>query len=277
MTTLDRFDLAAARPAASAGPQDCELRYAVAFRRSTTEEQRVLSMTEDELRARYAELWPAGWRLRQLRGESRADGPRYTATWKRSLRSEISVYGVPLAELTGRYARLWDQGWRLTTVSSHPVRQAAGAFTGYTAVWEPSLTPERQVYDIPLAEFTTRYQELAGQGWRLKSLSIRQDEHEGQPRYTALWQPSVAPEIIAHGLSEVVYQARYERLWVEGWRLKFLAPYLADGYRRITAVWTRSSSAEIQMPATTLAELDARYATLWHQGWRLTVIEPYGN
>ncbi len=93
MTTLDRFDL----DAPSAADPGTESRYAVAFRRSTAEEQRVLSATEDELRAGYAELWTAGWRLRHLRGESHADGPRYTATWKRSLRSEISVYGVPLA------------------------------------------------------------------------------------------------------------------------------------------------------------------------------------
>ena len=204
-------------------------------------------------------------------------GSLYTATWKRSLRSEISVYGVPLVELTERYERLWDQGWRLTTVSSHPVGRGADSFTGYTAVWEPDLRPERQVYGIPLEEFSGRYQELSGQGWRLKSLSVHQDVVESQPRYTAVWEPSVAPEIVAHGLSEVVYQAQYERLWVQGWRLKFLAPYLSGGRRRITAVWTRSSSAEIQLPAATLVELDARYQTLWDQGWRLRVIEPYGS
>lgn len=277
MTTLDRFDLAVDPTPSSAVPMSTESRYAVALRRSTAEEQRLFSATEDELRARYRELWLAGWRLRHLRGESHDDGARYTATWRRSLRSEVSVYGVPLAELNERYARLWDQGWRLATLNAHPVRRGTDTSTGYTAAWAPSDTPERQAYSVPMAEFDTRCQELAYQGWRLKSLSVHQGELDHEPRYTAQWQPSVAPELVAHGLSEVVYQARYERLWVKGWRLKFLAPYLCDGQRRITAVWTRSSNAEIQLPAATLAELDARYRTLWNQGWRLKLIEPYGR
>ena len=76
-------------------------------------------------------------------------------------------------------------------------------------------------------------------------------------------------------MSQVVYQARYERLWVQGWRLKFVAPYVVDGRSRYSAVWTRSPSAEIQMPAATASELEARYQTLWQQGWRLKFMEPY--
>jgi hypothetical protein len=286
MTSLHSYAPAAIRTEVSAPEQS---RYAVAFRRSSGEEQRLIGGSEEELRARYAELWPAGWRLRHLRGHAADAGARYTAIWRKSLRSEVSVFGVSLAELTERYERLWEQGWRLRDAQAHPVATEGKVppilTAGYSAVWEPSREPERQVYFVSLDDFAGRYRELAGQGWRLKSLSVMADPWSeeprftasGEPRYTALWHPSVAPEIVAHEMSQVVYQARYERLWVQGWRLKFVAPYVVDGRSRYSAVWNRSPTAEIQMPAATESELEARYQMLWQQGWRLKFMEPYGT
>ena len=190
MTSLDSYAPAAIRTEVSAPEQS---RYAVAFRRSSGEEQRLIGGSEDELRARYAELWPAGWRLRHLRGHFSDAGARYTAIWRKSLRSEVSVFGVSLAELTERYERLWEQGWRLRDAQAHPVwtegRVAPIHTAGYSAVWEPSREPERQVYFVSLDEFAGRYRELAGQGWRLKSLSVMADPWSEEPRFTASGEP----------------------------------------------------------------------------------------
>ncbi|HEY5847580.1 MAG TPA: hypothetical protein VIT42_12400 [Microlunatus sp.] len=256
-------------------------RYAATLRRSSGDQQYALGATKAELRTRYAALWPAGWRLLHLRGHSVADGARYTAIWKRSLRSEITVYGVSLDELTERYRRIWSNGWRLKLLNAHPVVLESGPSIGYTAAWEPSRTPEHQLYSAPHDEFETRQRDLINQGWRLSSLTVHTDNGidlpTGEPRYTAIWQPSVVPEIIRCGMSEVVFQAEYERLWVQGWRLKLLAPYVERGHRRFTAVWVRSPSPEIQLPTATVSEVEDRYRTLWQQGWRLKSLEPHGH
>lgn len=250
-------------------------RFAVTFRRSAGEEQRLLGASEDELRERTAALWPAGWRLRHLRGHAAGSSSQYSAVWKTSLRSQLSVFGVALEEMTERYRRLWEQGWRLSGINAHPVVTAGKTVLAYTATWEPGREPERQVYGVPLATLEARRSELAGQGWRLTSLSATADPRLGEPRYTAVWRPGVTPELVLHQLSQDVFQARYERLWIEGWRLKLLAPYAERGHPRFTAAWTRSSSAEITMPATTRADLEARYPTLSAQGWRLRFLEPF--
>jgi hypothetical protein len=255
------------------------VRYAATLRRNTADQQYVLGVTQAELRARYNDLWPAGWRLLHLRGHGVEDGARYTAIWKRSLRSEIAVYGVALDELTERYRRLWSHGWRLKLLNAHPVILEAGPATGYTAAWEPGRTPERQLYGASHDEFESRQRDLVNQGWRLSSLAVHTDTptetFAAEPRYTAVWQPSVVPEIVRCGMSEVVYQDEYERLWVQGWRLKLLAPYAERCHRRFTAVWFRSPSPEIQLPTATVSEVEDRYRSLWQQGWRLRFLEPH--
>jgi hypothetical protein len=248
--------------------------YALTFRRGNADEQRLHEVTEAELQTRSAELWPAGWRLRLLRGHAGASGARYSAVWRKTWRSEISGSGVALAEITERYARLWDQGWRLRSLQAHRLRTGS-AEAGYTAVWESSTEPERQIYDAAPKAFAARQLELTSQGWRLKALSIVTGPEASEPRYTAVWRPSLAPQIIAYGLSQVVYQAHYERLWLQGWRLQLLAPYAEGGRQRVTAVWTMSPSPEIQMPAANLADLETRYRALQPQGWRLALLEPY--
>ena len=255
------------------------VRYAATLRRSTADQQYALGATKAELRARYAALWTAGWRLLHLRGHGVEEGARYTAIWKRSLRSEIAVYGVALDELTERYRRIWSHGWRLKLLNAHPVMLGPRLTTGYTAAWEPSRTPEHQLYGAFHDEFENRHRDLVNQGWRLSSLAVHPDISTetltAEPRYTAVWQPGVVPEILRCGMSEVVYQAEYERLWVQGWRLKLLAPYAERGHRRYTAVWFRSPSPEIQLPAATVSEVEDRYQNLWQQGWRLRFLEPH--
>ncbi len=188
---------------------------------------------------------------------------------------------MSLDELTERYRRIWSHGWRLKLLNAHPVVLESGPSIGYTAAWEPSRTPEHQLYSAPHDEFETRQRDLVNQGWRLSSLTVHTDNGTdlptGEPRYTAIWQPSVVPEILRCGMSEVVYQAEYERLWVQGWRLKLLAPYAERGHRRYTAVWVRSPSPEIQLPTATVSEVEDRYRTLWQQGWRLKSLEPHGH
>ena len=46
------------------------------------------------------------------------------------------------------------------------------ASMSYTAVWEPSKAGEIQLYDVTYEEYRAKYDQLWGQGWRLKGLQV---------------------------------------------------------------------------------------------------------
>ena len=94
-------------------------------------------------------------------------------------------------------------------------------------------------------------------------------------RYTAVWRRSTEGEVQVYGWTYEDFRARYDQLWPQGWRLKFIAPYVVNGQVRYTAVWRPSTAAEVQVYGWTYEDLRARYDVLWELGWRLTLLTPY--
>ena len=94
-------------------------------------------------------------------------------------------------------------------------------------------------------------------------------------RYTAVWRRSTEGEVQVYGWTYEDFRARYDQLWPQGWRLKFIAPYVVNGQVRYTAVWRPSTEGEVQVYGWTYEDFRARYDQLWPQGWRLKFIAPY--
>lgn len=94
-------------------------------------------------------------------------------------------------------------------------------------------------------------------------------------RYTAVWHQSSDGEKQVYGLSYKVYRATYDKLWTQGWRLKLLSIYVADGHAYYTVVWHQSSEGEIQVYGLSYKDYRATYDRLWTQGWRLKLLSIY--
>lgn len=143
------------------------------------------------------------------------------------------------------------------------------ASMSYTAVWEPSKAGEIQLYDVTYEEYRAKYDQLWGQGWRLKGLQVAVVGGT-QVRYTAVWQPSTTGEIQVYGFTYEDYRKKYDELWAKGWRLKLLQPFVLSGTQvRYTAVWQQSTAGEIQLYGVRYTDFRAKYDELWGQGWRL--------
>lgn len=168
------------------------------------------------------------------------------ATWKHAIRGYL------------------EKGqWVRSPAPASPVR--------YAAAWARSTTGERQMYDVPYAQFRARYDELWPQGWRLHSLSTV--VVNGQPLYTAVWRPGGGGEFQVYGATYAQYRARYDELWPQGWRLKLLSRYVLNGQVLYTAVWSPGTGGESQIYDATYAQYRARYDELWPKGWRLKLID----
>jgi hypothetical protein len=82
-------------------------------------------------------------------------------------------------------------------------------------------------------------------------------------------------EIQVYGWIYEDYKAFYDELWVQGWRLKLLSPYVLNDEVRYTAVWQPSIEGEIQVYGWSYEDYRAEYDKLWVQGWRLKLLTPF--
>ena len=84
-----------------------QVRYAAVWRPSTEGEIQVYDWPQQELRAKYDELWPQGWRLKLLSPYVVNRQVRYAAVWRPSTEGEIQVYDWPQKDLRAEYDRMW--------------------------------------------------------------------------------------------------------------------------------------------------------------------------
>ncbi len=145
-----------------------QVRYTAVWQQSTAGEIQVYGWTYEDYRKKYDELWKQGWRLKLLQPfVLSGDQVRYTAVWQQSTAGEIQVYGWTYEDYRKKYDELWKQGWRLKLLQPFVL---SGDQVRYTAVWQQSAAGEIQVYGWKYTDYRARYDELWGQGWRLKTL-----------------------------------------------------------------------------------------------------------
>jgi hypothetical protein len=63
--------------------------------------------------------------------------------------------------------------------------------------------------------WTTEYDELWNQGWRLHILNNY--VLNGQVLYTAGWRPSNSGEVKVYGWNYTDFRRKYDELWCDGW------------------------------------------------------------
>ncbi len=238
---------------------------AVGYDWHPADEFAVYGYTYTDLRARYDDAWPTGWRLSTLRPHA-GSADRWSAVWRPSTEPEIQYYARPYPDYRAKYDELWPQGWRLAQLRVHTV----GTSPLYTAVWQRSTEPEIQLYGAGYEQYRKRYDELWPQGWRLHQIAPH--TALGQVRYTAVWRRSTAPEIQLYGAGYEQYRKRYDELWPQGWRLHLLEQYESGGDIRYVAVWRPGMHRETQRYESDFASFKARYDELWAGGWRLALL-----
>ena len=197
-----------------------------------------------------------------------------TAIWRQGTESEMQIFGATYDEYRDLYEKLSDEGWRLKDLEVAVVNQAPR----YAAVWSQQGSITEEVFDeIGASDLHVTYLSQRSLGRRLHILAPY--VVNGELSYTAVFRNSDANEETSsfNGYDFDTYQAKYDELWPQGYRLEILEVFVLDGEPRYMATWRkqRGNSGEVQHYGLNRNQLIAKYDELWRSNWRLEMIETY--
>lgn len=227
-----------------------------------------------QYQATFNTLVGQGYRLLDVSGYDVGGQDRYAAIWERSTGPAWTArHGLSAAQYQATFNQLAGQGYRPVHVCGYTV---AGQDL-YAAIWEKSGGPAWTArHRLTAAGYQTEFNALAAQGYRLVDVSGY--EIGGQDHYAAIWDKSAGPAWAArHGLSHREYQAAFDQLVGQGYRLAHVSGYPVRGQSRYAAIWEKSAGPAWQArhglsnAAYQTAFEDARY-----QGYRPIQVSGHG-
>ena len=156
--------------------------------------------------------------------------------------------GVTLTRFATRYAGIWEQG--------------------DTAPWQAR-------HGLTADEYQATFDELTQTGFRPVQVSGYTEGNSA--RFAAIFSqsPSGAWEA-RHGLTSEEFQARFDVLAREGYRLRDISGYTIDGVQRFTGIWEQADGPAWQARhGQTSEEFQATFDQLTGAGYRLMRVAGY--
>src|SRR5262245_2084837 len=94
-------------------------------------------------------------------------------------------------------------------------------------------------HGLTAQQYQNEFNRLVSQGYRLVDVSGYGEG--GEARYAAIWEQAPGPAWEArHGLTAAQYQATFDSLVAQGYRLVHVAGYSVQGVDQYAAIWDRS-------------------------------------
>ncbi|MEH1896820.1 MAG: hypothetical protein V7K94_16280 [Nostoc sp.] len=230
-------------------------------------------LTSAQYQATFDKLVGEGYRLVDVSGYDINGQDRYAAIWVKSRGPAWQArHGLTSSQYQATFDKLVGQGYRLVHVSGYSVNGQ----DRYAAIWEKSDGPAWQArHGLTSAQYQATFDKLVGEGYRLVDVSGY--DVNGQDRYAAIWVKSGAPAWQArHGLTSAQYQATFDKLVGEGYRLVDVSGYNVNGQNRYAAIWEKSGGSAWQARhGLTSAQYQATFDKLVGEGYRLVDVSGY--
>ncbi|OYD99349.1 hypothetical protein CDG77_01385 [Nostoc sp. 'Peltigera membranacea cyanobiont' 213] len=230
-------------------------------------------LTSAQYQATFDKLVGEGYRLVDVSGYDVNGQGRYAAIWVKSGGPAWEArHGLTSAQYQATFDKLVGQGYRLVRVSGYSVNGQ----DRYAAIWEKSDGPAWQArHGLTSAQYQATFDKLVGEGYRLVDVSGY--DVNGQDRYAAIWVKSGGPAWEArHGLTSAQYQATFDKLVGEGYRLVDVSGYNVNGQNRYAAIWEKSGGSAWQARhGLTSAQYQATFDKLVGEGYRLVDVSGY--
>ncbi|MBE8987627.1 hypothetical protein [Nostoc sp. LEGE 12450] len=213
-------------------------------------------------------------RIPDVRRQAIANGQdRYAAIWVKSGSGAWEArHGLTSAQYQATFDKLVGEGYRLVDVSGYDVKGQGR----YAAIWVKSGGPAWQArHGLTSAQYQATFDKLVGEGYRLVHVSGY--AVNGQDRYAAIWEKSDGPAWQArHGLTSAQYQATFDKLVGEGYRLVDVSGYGVNGQDRYAAIWVKSGGPAWQARhGLTSAQYQETFDKLVGEGYRLVDVSGY--
>ena len=184
----------------------------------------------------------------------------------------VARHGLTSGQYQAEFDKWVAAGYRLTSVSGYDVNGSAR----YAAIWRKTSGPAWQArHGLTSAQYQTAFDQLRARGFR--PIVVDGYEVAGTVRYAAIFiQDSSVPWVARHGLTSAQYQAQFDALVAQGYRLRFVSGYSSGGAARYAAVWERRSGpAWRAFHGLTSDRYQALFDTMVAQGYHLTSVSGY--
>jgi hypothetical protein len=199
---------------------------------------------------------------------------RYAAIWDKSSGPQFHArHGLTNAQYQQEFNTLTQQGFRPVDVTGY----AVGGQDHYAAIWEKSPGPEFQArHNLTAEQYQQTFDQLLAQGFRL--VHVAGYNVNGQDRYAAIWLKTSGPPFVArHRLTADQYQATFNQLLNQGFRLVDVSGYSLGGQDHYAAIWEKSPGPEFQARhSLTSDQYQATFNELVKQGFRLVRVRGWG-
>ncbi|MBT9312835.1 hypothetical protein [Leptothoe kymatousa] len=232
-------------------------------------------MTSSQYQAKFDQYVADGYRLVDVSGYSVGDQARYAAIWvKRSGPAWVARHGMTSSQYQARFNQYVADGYRLVDVSGYSV----GNQTRYAAIWEKRSGPAWVArHGMTSSQYQARFDQYVADGYRLVHVSGYRVGN--QARYAAIWEKRSGPAWVArHGMSSSQYQAKFDELTADGYRLAHVSGYRVNGRDRYAAIWEkRSGSAWVARHGMSSSGYQSAFNNYVDDGYRLISVSGYGQ
>jgi Bacterial tandem repeat domain 1 len=178
--------------------------------------------------------------------------------------------------MTASTLRRFSFALAVTFASLVPGGAIAGTDDRYAAIWAKVGPPEWVArHGMTSDQYQQEFDKFTGQGMRL--VLVDGYEADGVVHYAAIWNKASSPPWEARdGLSSAQYQAEFDKLVGQGFRLVWVNGYTAGGQDRYAAIWEKSGGVEwVARHGLTAAQYQAEFDKHVADGFRLLVVSGY--
>ncbi len=153
---------------------------------------------------------------------------------------------------------------------------SSGPTDRYAAIWVKEtgfawVARHRMTSD----EYQKQFDKFTGQGFRL--IHINGYNYGGKVQFAAIWEKSAGPAWVArHNMTSGQYQAEFDKLTKDGYRLHQVSGYPGPGGDLYAAIWVKETgSAWVARHRMTAVQYQTEFNNLAQQGFRLNDISAY--
>ncbi|MEQ1745114.1 MAG: serine hydrolase [Saprospiraceae bacterium] len=193
------------------------------------------NLTAAQYQTEFTKWTGQGYRLTQVSGYSAAGQDRYAAIFEKTNGPVWAAkHGLSAAQYQAEFNTLTGQGYRPVLVSGFP----SGGQAKYAAIFVKE-NPQPQwaaKHGMTAAQYQIEFNKWTGQGYRLTDISGY--TVGGTDYYAAIWEKTAGPAWVAkHGLTSAQYQAEFNTLADQGYRLVKVSGYSS----KYAAIWDKSA------------------------------------
>lgn len=181
-------------------------------------------------------------------------------------------HGMTSAEYQAEFNARVAAGYRLTWVSGY----AVGNQALYASIFERSSGPAWVArHGMTAAQYQTEFNTQLAAGYRLAL--VNGYTVNGVDYFAALWDKApVGAWQARHGLSATDYQNTFNTLVAQGYRLRHVSGYGANGNQTFAAIWEKAGGpAWIAKHGMTAAEYQHEFDVQNAAGYHLTLVNGY--